>query len=400
MKVGYRQTANTDSTSFFEGLAGGNSVHWDESVNAWLAFSYDTCSAVLENEELFNRADRFVPGGKEASGGWRHLAILSGEDHRRLHTMMLRIINPRRAESYRRNIIRPLADQLIDRFVDRGAAELVEEFADQLPPRVGCAIMGQEASEERVELIKNARAPIERWKDSMSEDPVVIAASKSGFDVFRNSLLAEIRKRRDEPTDDFISEVWQRGREVLEDWNEFDTFDACSGIYYGGETKYLLRNAIHGVLASPGLQERLLGQPEVYISRYVEETLRFTGVVHWQIRIAASDTELGGQQIGKGDHVYAMISPANRDETHFACPHGIDIDSDAPKDHLGFGRGPRYCPGAPIARVVVREGLLSLLEALPKLRLDQAAEPPRLGGWHVRTFTPLNAVFESRRAAV
>ncbi|MEV4087422.1 cytochrome P450, partial [Nonomuraea fuscirosea] len=40
-----------------------------------------------------------------------------------------------------------------------------------------------------------------------------------------------------------------------------------------------------------------------------------------------------------------------------------------PDVHLGFGRGPHFCLGAPLARLEVRIALASLFSRYPELRL-------------------------------
>jgi cytochrome P450 len=45
-----------------------------------------------------------------------------------------------------------------------------------------------------------------------------------------------------------------------------------------------------------------------------------------------------------------------------------DIHRDKPDDHLAFGKGRHFCPGAPIGRVEARIGLRVLFERLSDLR--------------------------------
>ncbi len=82
---------------------------------------------------------------------------------------------------------------------------------------------------------------------------------------------------------------------------------------------------------------------------------------------------LGGKTLRRGDLVIAVVGSANRDETRFAGPDVLDVRREDNK-HVGFGRGPHYCLGAPLARLETEIALATLLGRLPGLRLAIAEE--------------------------
>ena len=69
----------------------------------------------------------------------------------------------------------------------------------------------------------------------------------------------------------------------------------------------------------------------------------------------------------------AVIGSANRDDAQFADPDRLDLHRDAGR-HIGFGRGPHYCLGAPLARLEAEIALRTLLDRLPGLRLAIAED--------------------------
>jgi cytochrome P450 len=112
----------------------------------------------------------------------------------------------------------------------------------------------------------------------------------------------------------------------------------------------------------------------VLLPAAVEELLRYDSPVERTItRWAAADTELRGEAIARGDLVIAVVGSANRDETQFADPATLDLRRDAGR-HIGFGRGPHYCLGAPLARLETEIALETLLRRLPNLRLAIAED--------------------------
>ena len=81
-------------------------------------------------------------------------------------------------------------------------------------------------------------------------------------------------------------------------------------------------------------------------------------------RWAATDVELGGQTIKRGELVIAILSSADRDPARFPEPDPLDVEREDNK-HLAFGRGSHYCLGAPLARLETEIALETLLRRLP-----------------------------------
>ncbi|MFH8369984.1 cytochrome P450 [Streptomyces sp. NPDC018031] len=141
----------------------------------------------------------------------------------------------------------------------------------------------------------------------------------------------------------------------------------------GNET---LRNGIPGglltLLDHPGQHALLLRRPEL-VDGAVEEMLRhWPPVIHFR-RTATRDVELGGRLIRRGEKVVVYHASANRDETVFTDPDRFDITRPNAGDHLSFGHGPHFCPGARLARVQMRAMLRGTLQGLPGLRRDGPA---------------------------
>ncbi len=58
-----------------------------------------------------------------------------------------------------------------------------------------------------------------------------------------------------------------------------------------------------------------------------------------------------------GETVLLALASANRDPQHIPNPDEIDLDRHN-AGHLGFGHGPHYCLGAPLARMEARTALV------------------------------------------
>jgi cytochrome P450 len=102
--------------------------------------------------------------------------------------------------------------------------------------------------------------------------------------------------------------------------------------------------------------------------------LRFEGPVERTLnRWAATDVELGGHTIRRGELVIGILNSADRDGDRFPEPDRLDVRR-ADTKHLAFGRGSHYCLGAPLARLEAEIALETLFRRLPGLRLAVAPD--------------------------
>jgi cytochrome P450 len=145
-------------------------------------------------------------------------------------------------------------------------------------------------------------------------------------------------------------------------------------IVAGHETTVsLIANAVHTLLTHPEQLAALRADPLLMASA-VEELVRFDSPVERTItRWVAADSELGGQTLRRGELVVAIVGSANRDGAQFTGADALDL-ARADNRHVGFGRGPHYCLGAPLARLETEIALATLLRRLPNLRLEIAPD--------------------------
>jgi pentalenolactone synthase len=94
-------------------------------------------------------------------------------------------------------------------------------------------------------------------------------------------------------------------------------------------------------------------------------------------RYAMADIDIDGVHIPSGDLVLLGIEQANRDETRFPEP-ALFVPRDS-NPHLTFGHGPRFCIGAPLARVELTEVFTALVTRFETfgLAVDVAQLTPR-----------------------
>ncbi|PRC42551.1 cytochrome P450, partial [Mycobacterium sp. ITM-2017-0098] len=147
-------------------------------------------------------------------------------------------------------------------------------------------------------------------------------------------------------------------------------------------TVNLIANAILALLRNGGQWSALAADPG-RAGPVIEETLRYDPPVQLVGRIAAQDMTVGGERsdggngtggvtTATGDNMLLLTAAAHRDPNAVERPDEFDPDR-ATIRHLGFGKGPHFCIGAPLARLEAAVALTALTSRFPNAAL--AAEP-------------------------
>ena len=350
----------------------------DGETPIWFVTRYDDVLALLTDNERFVVDPKLALTPEELAAFEdagptpdervsENLLAKDGEDHRRLRRLVTKAFTPRIVEQLRPRI-QEIADDLVDRVAERGSMELVDDFAFPLPITVIAELLGIPVEDRQRfrEWSSNVVTP------ALTPELQEIAARRGDeFVAYLDDLFAN---RRAEPTDDLVTALVQ-----AEDGGDTLSKNELYGmvvllIVAGHETTVsLITNAVHTLLTHPEQLDALRTDPAL-MPGAVEELLRYDSPVERTItRWAAADVELGGQSIRRGELVIAVVGSANRDAEQFPEADTLDLHRDRGK-HVGFGRGPHYCLGAPLARLETEIALETLLRRLPNLRLAIAEE--------------------------
>jgi cytochrome P450 len=373
-------------------------VYWDEGMKAWMVFDWEGCTTVQRDEGHFDHPYLGFPGAVRVQGGARQVLMLHGEDHTRVHRFLTRHFSRPMVETYRQRYIAPLVARMLAGFQSQVGGDLDQQFVEYLPSYVICVLLGVPIDDEPLlARCKHWNDDIMRWSETFGDDPAVLADALASADHLAEVLMPIVLDRRDHPTDDFISALWREGQDLLADWDEYDVLAQARVLLFAGSetTSHLIGNAIFQLLEDHQLRDSLAADPS-QVDAFIEEILRFYGVVHFRVRTAATDVELSGCPMKQGDRVHAVLASANRDPARFAHPDTFDIARPNPRNHLAFGVGPRMCVGANLARGEACEVIRQMLALFPDLRWDDdGREASHLAGHMNRSFRPLSARWDS-----
>lgn len=378
-------------------------VVWDEGMKAWLVLTADGCRRLMAND--VNNLRFWTTDLPEAAAdiqGVRGLKLATGEDHFRLHAWWVRQFSGAGLEPFRESGIRPLVQRLIDRFIEKGKVDLLEEYATQLPIRAICVIMDLPWKDDAwVEECFRTMKPIEQFFNyTMVGDNKVINAARAAANRMGEILGPFVAARTRSQANDMISRLWRDGPQLRPDWGTLDVLTNVRHMMFAGSetTAHALANAFYVLMTQPGVKQQIRDAGDKGVPNFVEEIMRLYGPVQFRSRRANIDLDVEGITVKKDESVVSAQAAANRDPKKYPNPNAIDLTRRAPRDHIAFNTGPRTCVGAGLARMEMQETVAAFLERLPDLRLDPDAPAPQLAGFQLREFTPLQALFAPGKA--
>ncbi|MFE5293734.1 hypothetical protein ACFQ8T_16285 [Isoptericola sp. NPDC056618] len=342
-------------------------------VPAWLALGHAEVSAVLRNEAMFSRDARHWRYEAEGLVGRRSAtrALLAprdgahdrdGAEHRRLRTPLADTLDAVEDRRVRRTTDVACASAL-DRLAARGTADMVAEYAVDVPVRVLADLLGMTLADAR----------------RMHE---LTVAQRSGTDdahpasVEAEDLLAGfVAGRRAEPSDDLTSALLAHPAHE----NDLEVMAAVGLVFATAHDAEIawIATALQRLLADPAFAARLHGG-RLSLDDALDEVARDAPPLpHLRLRYALADGELGGQAIAAGDAVVPAVAAANADRTVRAADPWEQVDA---RFHLTWGTGAHACPAHRTAPLITRTVVGHFLARVADMELTVApadVEPVR-----------------------
>lgn len=310
-------------------------------------------------------------------------------DHARLRGLVVKAFTARRVEDMRPRI-QQVVDETIDRIIDRGHMDLIEDFAFRLPVTIICDMLG--IPEDHREVFHTGSRNGGRLLDPVPLSPAEIKAAND------NTLNAEMYfkqlfdLRRRQPGDDLTTQLVQAEEDGSKLSNEELTANIILLFGAGHETTVnLIGNGLLALHRNPDQLALLKANPSL-MTNAIEEFLRYDSSVQSTGRVALEDIDdLGGMRIPKGEMVLGLLGSANRDPSVYPDrPDKLDIARPNVKP-LSFGGGIHFCLGAQLARIEAEVAITTLLRRLPDLKLDNAENPAWRPTFVLRGLTELPA---------
>lgn len=281
------------------------------------------------------------------------------------------------------NYCETVTNEIIDTFIKDGHCEYKAAFASQLPMWVVADQLGVPRAD---------RDKFRRWSDafigqlgglSSREEQKEFAQTIIEFQHYMAKVIVE---KRENPTDDLISELVHATLEDEGDPRTLKIPEQLSIIQQilvaGNETTaHTLTAGVYYLLKHPEQMAALQADPSL-VGNFVEEVLRFLSPTNNMWRVCKKDTVLGGVEIKAGTMCMVRFGSANRDEAKFKDAAKFDIHRENAADHMAFGHGVHTCIGAQLARKEMNTAFPIVLKRLKNIRLadveDQFAYDPNM----------------------
>jgi cytochrome P450 len=334
-------------------------VELEPGVPAWLVMGQRFVYDIMRNEHLFATNPQTWNGhagdGLPATSGLRP-AFTSHQRFAANHTdgaLRQRLREPlddafeQISESITASKVRSFCNLLIDRFEDRGRADLMLEYASVVPFLVVADMIGFDPDDGQ-RLFDLTRRVAGGGTDA---GPAVAEA-----DRMLGSLVA---LRREHPRRDLASSLVAHPN-MRDDAEVVHTLFVVA---YSGNltlTAWVAQTLLL-TLADARFSGRLHGG-RIDLDNAMDEVLwRSTPTIHALPRFARQDVMMDGKLVAAGDPLILAIHAANTDPR---------MDTGDPWDHVGsrahvsFGTGPHACPAPRTARVIARIAVETLLRRL------------------------------------
>jgi cytochrome P450 len=346
----------------------------------WNAFRYDDCSRILRD------AKTFTSTGYDSTIGMVMGHMILGMDdpeHRGHRNLVAHAFREKSLARWEPEFIGPIIDELIDRFVHDGEADLVRQLTFEFPVRVIARLLG---------LPEEDFAQFQRWSVELISLVGDIDRGLAASEALRNYFADFVALRRSDPKEDVISDLV-----MAEVDGERLTDEAIYSFLRlllpaGAETTYRSSGNLLYLLLTHTDQLEAVRSDRSLLPQAIEEALRFEPPLLSINRTTTCEVEIGGVTLAAGESISPSIGSANHDETRWENPEVFDIFR-TPIPHIAFAHGPHMCLGMHLARLETRALVNRVLDRLPGLALNPGDTDPHIRGQVFRSPTALPVTF-------
>jgi cytochrome P450 len=348
----------------------------------WNAFRYEDCSRILRDAKTFTSTDYDSTIGIVMG----HMILgMDDPEHRRHRNLVAHAFRERSLARWEPEYIRPIVDELIDRFAKDGEADLVRQLTFEFPVRVIARLLG---------LPEEDFAQFQRWSVELISLVGDIDRGLAASEGLRNYFAEVVAARRADPKEDIISDLVMSevDGEKLSDEAIYSFLRLL--LPAGAETTYRSSGNLLYLLLTHTDQMEAIRQDRSLLPQAIEEALRFEPPLLSINRTTTCEVEIGGVLLPAGESISPSIGSANHDETRWENSDVFDIFRPA-IPHIAFAHGPHMCLGMHLARLETRALATRVLDRLPALALNPGDTDPHIRGQIFRSPTALPVTFAS-----
>ena len=341
-----------------------------KTPNHFMALGYDKCAEILLNPEVFSseplRASIGISFGETIS-------YMDPPDHTRYRRIFQKAFLPQTVRKWAETIVQPVIEGLLDKVMDRGTLDLVQDFTIRYPFQV----IYRQLKLPPEDILVFHKLAAAQGAFFFEPSQAIDAGRKLG--EYFTPLIRDWRRRSPDEGDliSLLAHAEADG-EVLPEQVVVSFLRQLTTA--AGDTTYRgTSNLMVGLLTNPD-QLKAVREDRSLVTPAIEEALRWEGPVTHSPRMATRDFEMHGFTFRKGDTIDLVQASASRDPDKFPDPDRFDIHRSRQVRHMAFATGPHVCIGQHLARVEMERALNAILDRLPRLRFDPDKPPPEIRG--------------------
>ena len=260
-----------------------------ELSDEWIVFRYDDCSRVLRDPKTFTST------GYDATIGvvMGHMILgMDDPEHRQNRNLVAAAFREKSLARWEPEFIAPIVDEQIDRFVERGHADLVRELTFEFPVRVIARILG---------LPEEDFAQFQQWSIELITLGADIERGLQASESLRQYFAGIVSDRRAQPREDVISDLVQAQMdgEMLDDEAIYAFLRLL--LPAGAETTYRSSGNLLYLLLTHTDQLDAVLKDRSLLPQAIEEALRFEPPLLQINRTATREVEIAGVTIPGGE---------------------------------------------------------------------------------------------------
>lgn len=343
----------------------------DGDMPAWLVIGYREVHQVLSNSQLFARDSRRWNAWDQVPDDWPlmpfvgyqpSLLFKEAEEHQRRAGAVSDALQAADQFELGRDSER-VSDELVDSFLGDGRADLMEQYAHQMPLYVLAKLFGIPDSKAGG-LVRDMTLTIAGGADA-----------GEAFGRIQETMQWLINVKKEQPGPDVPSRMLAHpaglsDEDLLQDLIVVITAAQQPLAYWIGNTlRLMLTDSYFAVNLHGG--RRSVGQAMNEVLWEDTPTANFIG------RFTSRPTQLGGQHLDTGSLVVFSLAAANTDPQVRPESYADSVGNNA---HLSFSYGEHRCPWpAPeLAQIIAKTAIEVLLDRIPDINL---AVPPDSLKW-------------------
>lgn len=300
-----------------------------------------------------------------------HVVTMDAEAHHKTRGLLSKLITPKRLGE-NEDFMWRLVDQQLDKIVDRGSCEFMEDFAKPLAMLVIADLLGVPGEDH------------DEFRGIFGNEPLGEIQGSEGETVAHNPLVfldekftTYISDRRREPKQDVLTELAAATYPDGEVPEVDEVVKLATFLFAAGTdtTTKLVSTAMRVMGERPDIQQSLRDN-RAQIPAFLEECLRMESPVKSHFRLARTTTKIGDVDVPAGTILMMLPGASNRDPRKFKDPHEFKHDRGNVREHVAFGRGPHSCPGSPLARSEARIAMNRILDRMANIRISAEMHGP------------------------